>query len=562
MNILKSCSDEFIIEKLCYAISSRDDRQVQFLSEVLSLEQLQSMTKVKDVFEFAKNEALYLPKPSSQKMFTFSGVQFRPSSIIQYFVKTITKAFDIDLDTPPENRWDAQLQLQAFGAMLVAGGWIFETLFSFFGTITKVIAAASGIFLSVFAVTHVYQRYFAKPEAICKDRITNLNRKAEEKGLKTAIGRQKEMQQLIASLTRISLAKPKIAFLVGPPGVGKTQLVESLAVKMNEKRIPELDGKTLFAVNTASLVEMGGFDSSGYKSRLDLIFKAIEGHEKNVILFFDEAHNAATSEESHGRGFLIEQLKTRLLERNISAILATTEEEFNEFISPNKAFVERMEIIEMKSLGDRETALVLQEEVQNEKIPLAKDVIETVLEIGNHHDLFKNRANPRKSFDIIQRAIQWVIAWRPIRLSKELEEKEIELATAKANCALLAHSQEIPLVLIDRIGKLETEVKDLKSAVKTQNAAFDGIFYLRELESTYFKNHCQMVHRLSEKNTEELEKKYLFSKLLLSCVRKEIKEKVSEFAKKYHEEIPLEVTSDLMLSLYSKSIPLTSTISA
>ena len=562
------CKEELDAE-ICKAIQARNQKKiVDICLKTLSLPHLQRMTGAKNILETARNEACFLPKPLSQSNIS-RVLPALPSiglfnKIVQYSVQVITHAFLIDLDAPPTNSWSAQGQLNLFLSSAMGGKWVWEKLFAFFGTVQKTAFAASGILASLVVIRILYSRFHVgTPEVISKDRMTNLSRKAQGGFLKKTTGRVAEMQQLVTALTPSPIEKPKIAFLVGPPGAGKTQLVEGLAIRIHEKMVPALQGKRLFSVNTADLVEMGNFNEQGYKSRLDLVLKAIEGHERNVILFFDEAHNAASSSvngDSSGTGLLIEQLKTKFLERGVFAILATTQEEYDEFIVPHKAFVERTEVIQIPSLGNAETALILQEAIQNEDVKVTQDAIDETIKIGHASGILKERANPRKSFDILQKGVKHVISWAPASLQKKLEAKEIECSVLKTECC--AHSEQTPHFVssiegqrsLSRLRAMEQEIKALKTSLRTQTTALEEISHLRSLESAYFKKHCEIAHLFADPNNKKLgetEKNYLFfTQILLPCVRKELARKVAAFEGEFQEKIPLQVDAKILQELY------------
>lgn len=554
-HLLPSIEKEILITEISQAILSQNQEKIDFLCKEIPLDHLKSLTNEIAILENVKNEALYLPTPPpSNILLTSSSWLPKPGffgKTVQYINTTVWQSYGIDLDSPPKNTWSAQGQLNLFRSLITDSRWIIESAFVYFVTIQKTVLAAAATFLCLLGVKTLYSYFqLGVPEVLDKNQITNLTRKAGQQELKNAIGRADETQSLIRGLTPSSIEKPKIAFLVGKPGVGKTQLVESLALEIYQDKAPTLQGKKLFSVNTASLTEMGNYTEKGYSSRLDLVFQAIEGYEKDVILFFDEAHNAATAKQDggDGNGLMIELLKTKLLEKNISAILATTEEEYDKFIAPNKAFVERTEKIYISPLKDEQTKLILKETIQTEQIDTSQDAIDTILEIGKKHEGFKDRANPRKSFDILQKGARHVLAWQPSSLLKQLEKEEIEFRMLKADCAK-AHGEK---TLLSKLKQKQQCIESLKTALETQKVALDSIRAMGTLKKNSFKKYCKVVHQLSDSiPSEHLQREYLFSKeLLLPTIQEVFMKKVTAFESEYKEKIPLEVDTDLLRTLF------------
>ncbi len=559
-SLLPSIGKESLIAEVSQAILSQNQGQIDLLCKEMPFEPLKKFTTHNNPLEAVKNEALFLPPPPSDKILTTSSWLPKPGffgKTVQYVTETVWQSYGIDLDAPPKNTWTAQGQLNIFRSIITDSQWIVESALVYFVTVQKTILAAAGVLLCLFGIRKIYSYFqLGIPEVLDKNQITNLTRKAQDQGLKKAIGRTDETQSLITALTPSAIEKPKIAFLVGKPGVGKTQLVESLAMQINEGTAPTLQGKKLFSVNTASLTEIGSYNEHGYSSRLDLVFKAIAGYENDVILFFDEAHNAATTKlegtnSNAGNGLMLELLKTKLLEKNISAILATTEEEYDKFIAPNKAFVERTEKIYMSSLKDEQTKLILKETIQNEQIDTSQNAIDTILEIGSKNDAFKERANPRKSFDILQKGTRHVLAWQPSSLRKQFEKEEIELRMLKADCSKANGEKE----LLFKLKEKKQRIESLTLKLKTQKVALDSIRAIGSMEKRSFKHYCQVVHQLNDSiSSENLQRDYLFFKeILLPSIQQIFSKKVAEFESEYGEKIPLQIDAALLKSLYPTS---------
>ncbi|MEM1283138.1 MAG: AAA family ATPase, partial [Chlamydiota bacterium] len=183
------------------------------------------------------------------------------------------------------------------------------------------------------------------------------------------------------------------ALLVGPPGVGKTEIVKGFAQRIIEgkKDIPKsLRNKKVFLINTASLVQGGMF---GYADQMKFLLNRIKGHEEEAILFFDEIHVAAQEKK------LADYLKQELNRGRLHCIAATTTEEYQKTILKDKAFDRRFEKIYVPEMDDVNVKEVLQSIVkETKKCVLVDDkVIDLIIEKTNEvmeKERAKNKEKP------------------------------------------------------------------------------------------------------------------------------------------------------------------------
>ena len=168
------------------------------------------------------------------------------------------------------------------------------------------------------------------------------------------IGRNDEMQQLINALSRRN--KPN-AILVGEPGVGKTALVEELAKRLLENKIPSLNGKMIYELDLASTV--GGTKYRGeFEEKVKKILKKVID-DGNAILFIDEIHNVIKAGGAEGAIDASNILKPYLSRNEIQIIGATTEDEFQTIFEKDKALKRRFQIIKMLPSSKEETLKIL-----------------------------------------------------------------------------------------------------------------------------------------------------------------------------------------------------------
>lgn len=151
-----------------------------------------------------------------------------------------------------------------------------------------------------------------------------------------AIGREAQLKELILTL----LTPDKSAILTGPPGVGKTSIVEGLAYLIQNNKVPEkVKQYQIIKVNTSALL---GIDPVTGESKIQNLIEEIKNYQ-HLILFIDEIH---TLMGSKGEALdFANMFKPGLDRGDIKVIGATTTEEYERYILRDKAFVRRFQKI-------------------------------------------------------------------------------------------------------------------------------------------------------------------------------------------------------------------------
>jgi len=166
-----------------------------------------------------------------------------------------------------------------------------------------------------------------------------------------AIGRDEEIKQVIMTL----LTPEKSALLVGKAGVGKTSIVEGVAYRIKNNMVPNaLFGYDLYKLNVTSL--LGKTESEGQvESRVDLLIKELAQREKTV-LFLDETHVLVNKDGGEGGIDFANMFKAGLDRGEIKMIGATTDEEYEQYILRDRAFLRRFQKIDVAE-ADQETCV-------------------------------------------------------------------------------------------------------------------------------------------------------------------------------------------------------------
>lgn len=168
-----------------------------------------------------------------------------------------------------------------------------------------------------------------------------------------SISREEEIKKIMLTL----FTPEKSPILVGKPGVGKTAIVEGIAYRIQNGDVPDaLKGYTIIKINAVALV--GSIVSEGNQdAKIQLLLEELEGMKK-TILFIDETHTLVGNKENGGLDFA-NILKPALSRGDLKMIGATTINEFDYYIVKDKAFLRRLERIDIEEPNAEMTVKIL-----------------------------------------------------------------------------------------------------------------------------------------------------------------------------------------------------------
>ncbi|HIS17599.1 MAG TPA: ATP-dependent Clp protease ATP-binding subunit [Candidatus Coprovivens excrementavium] len=157
-----------------------------------------------------------------------------------------------------------------------------------------------------------------------------------------SIGRDEEIKQVIMTL----LTPEKSALLVGKAGVGKTSIVEGVAYRIQKHLVPKaLEGYKIYKLNVTSL--LGKTESNGQiESRVDLLVKELSNRPKTIV-FLDETHVLVNKDGGESGIDFANMFKAGLDRGEIKMIGATTDEEYEQYILRDRAFLRRFQKIDV-----------------------------------------------------------------------------------------------------------------------------------------------------------------------------------------------------------------------
>lgn len=186
---------------------------------------------------------------------------------------------------------------------------------------------------------------------------TDLTRAATEGVLDPVIGREKEIERVAQILTRRKKNNP---ILIGEPGVGKSAIVEGLALRIVQRKAPRiLFDKRIIALDMAAVVA-GTKYRGQFEERIRSILAELKKNP-NVVLFIDEIHTIIGAGSAPGSMDAANMLKPALARGEIQCIGATTTDEFRKTIEKDGALERRFQKIIVEPTTQDETILILQQ---------------------------------------------------------------------------------------------------------------------------------------------------------------------------------------------------------
>ncbi len=228
----------------------------------------------------------------------------------------------------------------------------------------------------------------------------NLNDMARQGKLDPVIGRDEEIRRTLHILTRRSKNNP---ILVGEPGVGKTAIVEGLAMRIVNGDVPEnLKSKVIYGLDMGQLIA-GAKYKGEFEERLKGVVKEVASSEGEIILFIDEIHTLIGAGGGEGAMDAANILKPALARGELRAIGATTLNEYQKYFEKDKALERRFQkvVIDEPTVEDAISILRgLKDRYEtHHHVRIKDEAIIAAVELSNRY--VTDRFLPDKAIDLI-----------------------------------------------------------------------------------------------------------------------------------------------------------------
>lgn len=292
---------------------------------------------------------------------------------------------------------------------------------------------------------------------------TDLTKAASEGKLDPVVGREKEIERMAQILSRRKKNNP---ILIGEPGVGKSALVEGLALRIIAKNVSRvLFDKRVVALDIAAMVA-GTKYRGQFEERLKGLLNELSQH-KEIILFIDEIHTIIGA--GGGSGVTLDaanMLKPALARGEIQCIGATTIDEYRKFFEKDGALERRFQKIMVGPTSHDETILILKNIKDryeaHHNVTYTDDAIEACVSLTERY--MSDRQLPDKAIDALDEAGSRVHIANIVVPQKitDLEHKVNELNNNKLD-AVRSQNYELAASFRDKVKEAETELEVAKN---------------------------------------------------------------------------------------------------
>ena len=291
----------------------------------------------------------------------------------------------------------------------------------------------------------------------------DLTAKARAGKLDPVIGRDKEIERIIQSLSRRTKNSP---VLIGEPGVGKSAVVEGLAIQIALGQVPDtLRDKIIFSINLSGL--LAGTKYRGeFEERFQEAINYVQ-NEGNIILFIDEIHNIMGAGNSgDGNMDLADMLKPMLARGELQTIGATTVDEYRRYIEPDSAMERRFQPIVVDAPSPESAVLILKglkdKFEAHHNVIITDEAIKAAVYLSDRYITDKNL--PDKAIDLIDEAAAKVnlrVRSMPNDYSSKLQQR-INMSNEKEYHKRVGNYDQA-MVLQDKINKIQDELDEIEN---------------------------------------------------------------------------------------------------
>ena len=249
---------------------------------------------------------------------------------------------------------------------------------------------------------------------------------AAEGQLDPVIGREKELQRLMQILSRRTKNNP---CLIGEPGVGKTAIVESLALRIASGQVPELmRDKRILSLDLSGMVA-GSKYRGEFEERIKRVIQEASG-DPRILLFLDEIHTLIGAGGAEGALDAANILKPALSRGEIQLIGATTREEYRKHIEKDAALERRFQPVVVEEPTEEESVEILRglqgHYEQHHQVEITTDALEAAVKLSARY--IPDRFLPDKALDLLDEAASKVrlTQQRETPASEKREQEQAE----------------------------------------------------------------------------------------------------------------------------------------
>ncbi len=282
----------------------------------------------------------------------------------------------------------------------------------------------------------------------------DLTERARGGHIDAVIGRAQEIEQTVEILMRRTKNNP---VLIGEAGVGKTAIVEGLALRIAEGDVPEvLLGKRVVALDLPGMLA-GAKYRGDFEERMTGVLDEISAHAGEILLFIDELHTIVGAGGAEGAVDAGNMLKPKLARGELHVIGATTLDEYRKHIEKDPALERRFQPVQVDEPNEQDAIAILSglrgAYQEHHGVTYTDEALTAAVELSVRY--LPDRRLPDKAIDLMDQA---GARKRLARTDVGALTEQLDLLTVEKDAAVAAEDYEAAGTLRDRIAKLQSRI--------------------------------------------------------------------------------------------------------
>ena len=299
---------------------------------------------------------------------------------------------------------------------------------------------------------------------------SDLVERARDQKLDPVIGRDAEIRNLVRILSRKTKNNP---VLIGEPGVGKTAVVEGLALRIVRGDVPEgLKDKTIFSLDMGALVA-GAKYRGEFEERLKAVLEEVRKSDGKIILFIDELHLIVGAGKTDGAMDAGNMLKPMLARGELHCIGATTLDEYRQYIEKDAALERRFQPVQVDEPTVEDTISILRGLKERYEVyhgvKITDGALVAAATLSNRY--ISDRFLPDKAIDLVDEACA-LIKTELDSMPAELDEQRRKILQMQIEEAAL--KKETDNLSRERLETLQKELAELKDTFNSAKAQWEN----------------------------------------------------------------------------------------
>jgi type VI secretion system protein VasG len=322
----------------------------------------------------------------------------------------------------------------------------------------------------------------------------NLTERARKGEIDPVIGREAEIRQMVDILIRRRQNNP---ILTGEAGVGKTAVVEGLALRIAQGDVPPVLKNVVLRTLDLGLLQAGAGVKGEFENRLKQVIAEVKASPKPIILFIDEAHTMIGAGGAAGQSDAANLLKPALARGELRTIAATTWAEYKKYFEKDAALARRFQVVKVEEPSEalavrmmRGLTAILE---KHHGVQILEEAVESAVKLS--HRYIPARQLPDKALSLLDTACARV-AIEQNAIPPAVEDCRRQIDHLKVELGILDRERALGVPNAERISEREAELQQATTRLGTLESRW-------EVERKQVGEIQALAKKIVAKHTEE-----------------------------------------------------------